>query len=112
MHAMGGGMRFSGMGGAPRFAGGGFAGRGFAGPGFAGSRFSRAAFAPRFANRGFFPNRFNRFARFHRFRRFSSFAFFGAPFIYASYYDGCWRRVWTGYGPEWVNVCDYGYGWY
>ena len=32
---------------------------------------------------------------------------FGAPFAYAAY-DSCWRRVWTSYGPQWVNVCyDY-----
>ncbi|WGR96285.1 hypothetical protein MTX20_23430 [Bradyrhizobium sp. ISRA435] len=49
----------------------------------------------------------------HRFfhRRFHRFAFFGAPFFYAAYnYDYCWRRVWTRYGLQWVNVCyDYGY---
>jgi hypothetical protein len=47
--------------------------------------------------------------RFHH--RFRHFAFFGGPF-YADYgyYDGCWRRAWTPYGPQWVNVCgDYGY---
>jgi hypothetical protein len=98
MHAMGGGMRFSGMGGGPRFAGG-----------FAGPRFAHAAFAPRFAHAGihrpFFHHRFH-----HR-----RFAFVGAPFIYAGY-NSCYRRVWTAWGPRWVNVCNYygyGYGdWY
>jgi hypothetical protein len=90
---MGGGMRFSGMGG-PRFSGMG--GPRFVGGGFVGPRFAHAGF-----HRGFHH-------RFHH-RRF---AFIGAPFIYASY-DSCWRRVWTGYGPRWVNVCRlYGYGWY
>ena len=86
MHAMGGGgMHFGGMGGGPRF--------------------SHVAFQPGFFHRGFFHRPF-----FHR--RFHQFAFFGAPYVYANYgyYDGCWRRVWTGYGVQWVNVCyDYGY---
>jgi hypothetical protein len=97
MHAMGGGMRFSGMGGGPRFAGG-----------FAGPRFAHAAFAPRFAHAGFHRSFFNH--RFHH-RRF---AFIGAPFLYAGY-NSCYRRVWTAWGPQWVNVCRYGYGygdWY
>src|ERR1043166_8553522 len=94
MHAMGGGMRFSGMGGGPRFVGGGFAGH----------RFAHASIAPRFAHAGihrpFFHHRFH-----HR-----RFAFIGAPFLYASY-DSCFRRVWTAWGPRWVNVCRYyGYG--
>ena len=50
---------------------------------------------------------------FHHFHhRFHRFAFVGAPFAYASYaaYDSCWRRAWTPYGLQWVNVCgDYGY---
>ena len=33
---------------------------------------------------------------------------FGAPFAYASY-TACWRKVWTGYGPRWVNVCNLDY---
>ena len=42
----------------------------------------------------------------HRFHRF---AFVGAPYAYAAY-DSCWRRMWTPYGLQWVNVCgDYGY---
>ena len=45
-------------------------------------------------------------ARFHRFNRF---AFIGGYGGYG-YYDDCWRRVWTAYGPQLVNVCtDYGY---
>jgi hypothetical protein len=37
-------------------------------------------------------------------------AFFGAPFFYGDYSDGCWRRVWTSYGWQWANLCgDYGY---
>jgi hypothetical protein len=86
MHAMGGGMRFSGMGGGPRFAGARFAG-------------------PRFAHAGFHHGFHHRFH--HR-----RFAFFGAPYLYAGYNYSCWRRVWTAYGPRWVNYCDYGYGFY
>jgi len=98
MRAMGGGgMRFSGMGGGPRFAG----------AGFAGPRFAHAGFAPRFAHAGFHRPFFHH--RFHH-RRF---AFIGAPYLYADYgYYGCLRRVWTAYGPRWVNTCDYGYGYY
>jgi len=30
-------------------------------------------------------------------------------FAYAAY-DSCWRRVWTPYGLQWVDVCgNYGY---
>ena len=96
MHAMGGGMRFAAIGASPRFAGARFASTPWAHPGFS-PRFSRAAFVH---------NRF--FFRHGRFRRF---AFVGFPFAYADYgyYDGCWRRVWTAYGPQWTNVCgDYG----
>ena len=43
----------------------------------------------------------------HRFHRF---AFFGAPYAYYADYNGCWRRTWTPYGQQWINVCsDYGY---
>jgi hypothetical protein len=111
MHSMGGGMHFSGMGGGPRFSGMG------AGPRFSGARFvgapftAQAAFQPGFrtgfVHRGFFHRPFFFHRRFHRF------AFFGAPFFwagYGGYYDDCWRRLWTGYGVQWVNVCyDYGY---
>jgi hypothetical protein len=106
MHAMGGGgMHFGGMGGGPRFSGARFASAPFA---------AHAAFSPRFSHPGFAP-RFSRFAfhdRFHnRFfhHRFHRFAFIGVPFAYAAY-DDCWRRVWTRYGLQYVNVCgDYGY---
>jgi hypothetical protein len=114
MHAggMGGGMPGGGMhfgGGPPHLGamGGGahFSGRSFAavsGGGFVGPRFAHAGFAPRFSRFAFHDRRFF----FHRHHRF---AFIGAPFIYANY-DSCWRRVWTSYGPHWVNVCrDYGY---
>jgi hypothetical protein len=100
---MSGGAHFSGMAGGPHFSGM------IGGPRFSGSRFAGAPFAahaaisPRvssfaFHNRGRFIH--------HRFNRF---AFVGAPFAYAAY-DSCWRRVWSPYGLQWVNVCtDYGY---
>jgi hypothetical protein len=99
MHAggMGGGMHFGGMGGGARFSGGRFGGAPFVHAGFS-PRFSRVAFAG------------HNFHHFHH--RFHRFAFVGAPFAYASYaaYDSCWRRAWTPYGLQWVNVCgDYGY---
>jgi len=94
---MGGGMHFASIGAGPRFAGARFGGAAFAHPGFS-PRFSHAAFAH------------NRFFFHHRFRRF---AFVGFPLGYADYgyYDSCWRRVWTAYGPQWTNVCG-GYGYY
>ena len=55
-----------------------------------------------------FRNRF--FIRHHHFRNF---AFFGAPFAvgYDYGYGGCWQQLWTGYGWQWVNLCNgYGYG--
>jgi hypothetical protein len=119
----GGGMHFGGMGGRASFAaigpgpgfrgsgvgGPGFRGPGFAGgprfvggPGFAGARFGHGAFGPRFAHfhHPFFHNRFRRFA------------FVGFPYYYSDYgYDVCWRRAWTAYGLQWINVCgDYGGG--
>jgi hypothetical protein len=45
---------------------------------------------------------FSRFAYHHRFHRVG---FYGGPFVYASY-NGCWRRVRSFYGPQWVNVCS------
>jgi hypothetical protein len=48
----------------------------------------------------------------HRFfhHRFHRFAFFGAPYYSYASYDDCWRRMWTRYGVQYVNVCgDYGY---
>ena len=91
MHAggMGGGTHFGAMGGGMRFGGSPFAGTHFVHPGFP-SRFSRFAFRDR------------------RFFRHDRFAFIGAPFLYDDYYyDGCWRRAWTSYGPQWINACGY-----
>jgi hypothetical protein len=83
----GGGMHSSAIGGGMRFGGSGFAGAHFGHPGFS-PRFSRFAF---------------RDHRFFRHGRFNRFAFIGAPY----YYDDCWRRTWTPYGSQWVNVCGY-----
>jgi hypothetical protein len=96
MHAgMGGGTHFGGMSGGTHFNGNSFAAASFAHPGFS-PRSSRFAFRDRDGFRHRFHHRFNRFA-------------FGAPFAYAAY-DSCWRRVWTSYGLQWVDVCgDYGY---
>ncbi|MGX4806812.1 hypothetical protein [Bradyrhizobium guangdongense] len=126
MHAggFGGGMHVGGMGGAhfahvggPGFGGPAFGGARFAhaaiGPRFAGAPLAtRAAFGPRFAGTGWHGRPFiGRHAFFFRHHRFHRFAFFGAPFYYANYYDdGCWRRSWTPYGWQWVNVC--GDNWY
>jgi hypothetical protein len=107
MHAMGGGMgggtHFGAMSAGPRFGG---VGQHFAAPRFAGGPFAaHAAFSPRFSHFAIRDGFHHRFFH-HRFHRF---AFFGAPFVYASY-DTCWRRVWTQYGLQLVNVCgDYGY---
>jgi len=91
------------MGAGPRFGG---VGPHFAGPRFASAPFAaHTAFSPRFSHVAFRDGFHHRFFH-HRFHRF---AFFGAPFAYASY-DSCWRRVWTQYGVQVVNVCgDYGY---
>jgi hypothetical protein len=98
-----------------------FAGAPFAGRHFAINRFNNPFF---FRNRFFLHNRFFPFR--HRFFR-NNFFFVGAPFFgfgawpyYYDYaaYDGCWRRIWTGYGWQWTNICyDYGnygynYGYY
>jgi hypothetical protein len=117
MGGMGGG-HFGGMGGA-RFGGAGFGGARFAGgpmgahaafgPRFAGSPMAaRAALVgPRFAGAGWHGRPFiGRHAFFRHHHRF----FIGAPFIYAGYYDSCWRRSWTPWGWQWVNVC--GDDWY
>ena len=100
MGGMGGGMHFGGMGG-PHF-----------GAGFAGPRAGFGAVGPGFAS-GFGP-RFNHFA-FHNSRFFfhhhHRFAFIGTPFLFAGGFDSCWRRVWTSFGPRWVNVCGDYWGW-
>ncbi|MGA7808635.1 MAG: hypothetical protein WCB02_28925, partial [Bradyrhizobium sp.] len=93
-----GGMGMGGMG------GGHFGGMG--GGHFDSGHFGHAGFGPRFAfheHDGFRHRVFDR--RLHRF------VFIGAPYLYAGY-DDCWRRAWTSYGLQWVNVCgnyDYGY---
>jgi hypothetical protein len=98
--AMSGGMHVGGMSGGPHFSGMS-GGTHFSGSRFAGAPFAHAAFSPRFSS---FRDR--RFFFHHRFHRF---ALIGAPFAYAAY-DSCWRRVWTPYGPRWVDICnDYGY---
>jgi hypothetical protein len=91
-----GGMHSSGMHSFASIGGGAH----FSGARFAGARFAHAGFSPRFS----------RFAFHHRFHhRFNRFAFVGVPFAYAAY-DSCWRRVWTPYGLQWIDVCgDYGY---
>src|SRR5258708_32620526 len=95
------GMHFGGMSGGTHFSGSRFAGAHFAHAGFS-PRFSRFAFHDGF-HHGFHPHHF-----FHH--RFHRFAFFGAPYYSYASYDSCWRRVWTSYGPQWVNICgDYGY---
>jgi hypothetical protein len=92
----GGGMHFGGMGGGMRFGGGNLAG----------ARFAHAGLSPGFSKAPFRGHAFDR--RFFN-RRLHRFAFFGAPYAYAAY-GGCWRRAWTPYGLQWVNVCsDYGY---
>jgi hypothetical protein len=99
---MGGGMH-GGMGGGMHSGGmhvGGMGGAHFSGSRFAGAPFARAGFSPGFSRVAFHGHRFH-----HRFHRF---AFVGAPFAYAAY-DSCWRRVWTPYGLQWVDVCS-GYG--
>jgi hypothetical protein len=76
-------------------------GLGLGRPGFAGPRFAHAGIGPRFA----FAGRHGHHGFHHR--HFRGFALFGAPYYYAGY-DSCWRRSWTPYGWQWVNVCgDY-----
>ena len=99
-HFGGGGMHFGGMGAGAHFAGANWGGAHWGGMN-RGMHFAHAGLSPRFSRFAF---------RDHRFHRFNRFAFFGVPYAYASYYDDCWRRVWTRYGLQWVNVCgDYGY---
>jgi hypothetical protein len=107
MHA--GGMSFAHVGG-PAFGGARFAAVG--GPAFGGARFAHAAIGPRFAGPGWHGGHFiGRHAYFFHHHHFRRFAVFGAPYYYSNYYDdGCWRRSWTAYGWQWVNVC--GDNWY
>jgi hypothetical protein len=89
MHPMGGGI-------GPHWSGG----IGWSGGGWHRANFPHFAFRDGF-HHGFFHHRFNRFA-----------FFFGAPYYDYdyTYYNDCWRRVWTRYGLQVVNVCgDYGY---
>ena len=104
---MGGGMHAGAMGGGTHF-GGMSGGTHFSGNSFAAAPFAHRGFSPR-SSRFAFRDRDDFGRRFHH--RFNRFAFFGAPFAYAAY-DSCWSRVWTSYGPQWVNLCDYGYGYY
>ncbi|WP_441233945.1 hypothetical protein [Bradyrhizobium sp. 930_D9_N1_4] len=105
-HFGGGGMHAGGFGGGMRGGGmhvGGMGGARFGGPAFGGSRFAHAAIGPRFAGAGWHGH--HGVFRHNHFRRF---AVFGAPYYYAGYNDGCWRRSLTPYGWQWVNVCgDY-----
>ena len=95
---MGGGGHWGGMGGGAHFAAAHWGGTHWSGMN-RGMRFAHAGISPRFSRSAFHH-------RFHH-RRF---AFIGAPYLYASYYDDCWRSVWTRYGLQSVNVCgDYGY---
>lgn len=97
--AMGVGAHFGGG-----MAGPHFGGAHFGGAHFAGAPMAHAAFAPRGAGVAFHgPLGFHHHGVF-RHHRFHRFAFIGTPY-YAGYYDSCWRRLWTAYGPRWVNVC-------
>ncbi len=93
----GGGGAHGGMSGGTHFgAMGGMHFGAMSGGRFGGMHFAHAGFHGGFRHRVFH----------HRFHRF---VFVGAPFLYAGY-DSCWRRVWTDFGLQWVNVCnDYGY---
>ena len=97
-------MHFGGMGGGMRF--GGMAISQAAASAFAGSRvgFACRLRGPRFAHAGFpsrpvLPSPLPSLCVHWRW----------LPYAYAAY-DSCWRRTWTPYGLQWVNVCgDYGY---
>jgi hypothetical protein len=104
---MGGGMHASGMGGGARFGGMGSSGTHFSGGRFAAASFAHPGFSHRSARLAFRDRDHDRFHdRFHH--RFHH-RFFGGSFAYAGY-DSCWRRTWTPYGLQWVDVCsDYSY---
>jgi hypothetical protein len=77
---------------------------------FAAGPMSHAAWGPGWSRSAFAHNSTHFFH--HRFfhHRFNRFAFVGIPYAYASY-DYCWNRVWTRFGPQWVDVCgNYAYG--
>jgi hypothetical protein len=102
---MGGGMHAGAMGGGTHF-GGMSGGTHFSGNSFAAAPFAHRGFSPR-SSRFAFRDRDDFGRRFHH--RFNRFAFVGGDFAYAAY-DSCWRRTWTPYGLQWVDVCgDYGY---
>jgi hypothetical protein len=85
---MGGGFQGGGFhGGMGGFRGGMVAGRGMMAP--PGARFGGARFA------------------FHNHRHFRNFVAVGFGGGYWPYYydDGCWRRAWTSWGWQWVNIC-------
>jgi hypothetical protein len=100
---MGGGMHAGAMGGGTHF-GGMSGGTHFSGNSFAAAPFAHRGFSPR-SSRFAFRDRDDFGRRFHH--RFNRFAFVGGDFAYA--YDSCWRRVWTRYGLQSVDVCG-GYG--
>jgi hypothetical protein len=103
----GGGMRsFSG---GARFAGSGIRSGNFVGSrnfavnrGFVGSR--------KFSGHRFIGNRHFAGRRFHR--SFAAVPFFvGGAYAYDNYYDdGCLAVQYTQWGPTYVNVCGYDYG--
>ena len=74
--------------------------------GFAAMPMSHAAFSHPVFSHPAFPHH----AFFHHHNRFNRFAYGGGGDYFYAGYDDCWRRVWTAYGPQWVNLCaDYGY---
>jgi hypothetical protein len=102
---MGGGMHFSGMSGAHFSGMHAMSGMHVSSGRFATASFAHSGLSHRSSRIAFHDH--DHFGRHHH--RFHRFAFIGAPYAYASY-DNCWRRAWTPYGLQWVNVCgDYGY---
>jgi len=110
-HAMGGGMGMHSMSGGMGMHPMGSSMAGHPGASFAAMPMTRAAVSPpvgswhagsHFARFGFHDHH-------HHFRHF--FFVGGAPYDYSDYsYDDCLRRVWTGDGIRWINVCgDNGY---
>ena len=98
---MGGGMHGGGMGGGAHFGGGAFRRRRAFGGGIRRARFAHAGFSPRFSRAAFHIT-----ASITASIALRSLAHPTPTPLYSS----CWRRVWTPYGLQWVNVCsDYGY---